>query len=73
MLSEIDIKDWQMLTTPLKLQELKEGELFSVLGDNKLFKLLHAVNDIAFAETAEIFNSFALPRFMEVFKWQKKS
>jgi hypothetical protein len=37
MLSEIDIKDWQMLTTPLKLQELKEGELFSVLGDNKLF------------------------------------
>lgn len=73
MLSEIDIKDWQMLTTPLKLQELKEGELFSVLGDNKLFKLLHAVNDIAIVETAEIFYSFTLPRFMEVFKWQKKS
>ena len=58
-----------MLTTPLKLKELKEGDIFSVLGDNKIFKLMHIANNIAFAETQEIFNSFALPTFMEVFPW----
>lgn len=69
MLNEHDISDWQMLTTPLKLKELKEGDLFSVLGDNKVFKIMCVANNIAFAETADIFNAFALPNFMEVFPW----
>lgn len=72
MLSEIDIKDWEMITTPLKLKELKEGDLFSVLGDNKVFKLMCVANNIAFAETSDIFNAFALPNFMEVFPWVSK-
>ena len=72
MLSEIDIKDWEMLTAPLKLQELKEGDVFSVFGDNKMFKVMCKANEIVFAETAEIFNAFALPRFMEVHKWVSK-
>lgn len=69
MLNEHDIKDWTMLTKPLKLKELKEGDVFSVLGDNKLFKVMCKANEIVFAETAEIFNAFALPNFMEVFPW----
>jgi hypothetical protein len=71
MISDTDLKDWQMLTTPLKLQELKEGAMFSVLGDNKVFKLMCVANNIAFAETAEIFNAFALPTFMYVYPWVK--
>jgi hypothetical protein len=69
MINEIDVKDWQMLTTPLKLEKLKEGALFSVPGSEKVFKLITVANDIAFAETAE---AFALPTFMDVFEWTKK-
>lgn len=71
MISDTDINDWQMLTTPLKLKELKEGDMFSFLGDNnnRIFKVMCKANHIVFAETAEIFNAFALPNFMEVFPW----
>lgn len=74
MISDIDIKDWQMLTTPLKLKELKEGDMFSFFGDsnNRIFKVMCKANEIVFAETAEIFNAFALPNFMEVFPWVTK-
>jgi hypothetical protein len=72
MLNEHDINDWEMLTTPLKLQELKEGDVFSVFGNNKMFKVMCKANEIVFAETAEIFNAFALPRFMEVYPWVSK-
>ena len=72
MLSEVDLQDWEMITTPLKLDKLKEGDIFSVLGDNKLFKVMCKANEIVFAETAEIFNAFALPNFMEVYRWDKK-
>jgi hypothetical protein len=72
MLNEIDIRDWEMLSTPLKLQELKEGDVFSVFGNNKMFKVMCKANEIVFAETAEIFNAFALPRFMEVYPWVSK-
>lgn len=71
MISDTDIKDWEMLTVPLKLKELKEGEMFSFFGDNnnRIFKVMCKANQIVFAETVEIFNSFALPDFMEVFPW----
>jgi len=71
MLNEHDINDWQMITEPLKLKELKEGEMFSFFGDNnnRIFKVMCKANQIVFAETAEIFNAFALPDFMEVFPW----
>lgn len=69
MISDTDIKDWVMLTEPLKLKELTEGDIFSVFGDNKIFKVMCKANQIVFAETAEIFNAFALPDFMKVYKW----
>ncbi len=72
MINEVDVKDWQMLTTPLKLEKLKEGDFFSVSGSDKVFKLIAVANEIVFAETADIFNAFALPRFMDVFEWIKK-
>jgi hypothetical protein len=71
MLNEHDINDWEMITTPLKLEQLKEGEMFSFFGDdnNRIFKVMCKANQIVFAETAEIFNAFALPDFMEVYPW----
>lgn len=72
MINEVDVKDWQMLTTPLKLEKLKEGDFFSVSGSDKVFKLIAVANEIVFAETSDIFNAFALPRFMDVFEWIKK-
>jgi hypothetical protein len=74
MLSEVDIKDWEMITEPLKLEKLKEGDVFSVLGDNKMLKLLQVLNNVVFAEvkdyaTEEIRKVFILPTFMEVFPW----
>jgi len=73
MISEIDVKDWQMLSDPLKLKALKEGELFSVAGNNKIFKLILNNPKYCLAETEEISMSFILPNFMDVFKWQLKS
>lgn len=72
MINEHDVSDWQMLTIPLKLKELKEGEFFSFHEDNKIFKVMCKANQIVFAETAEIFNAFALPDFIGVYKWDKK-
>lgn len=71
MISDTDINDWEMITKPLKLKQLREGERFSFLGDdnNRIFKVMCKANHIVFAETAEIFNAFALPDFMEVFPW----
>jgi hypothetical protein len=74
MLNEHDIKDWVMLTEPLKLNQLKEGDLFSVLGDNKILKLLQVLNNVVFAEvkdyaTEEIRKVFILPNFMGVYPW----
>jgi hypothetical protein len=73
MLNEVDIKDWEMITEPLKLEKLKEGDVFSVLGDNKMLKLLQVVNNVIFAEIKDCLDSsrkvFILPTFMEVYPW----
>lgn len=69
MLNEHDIKDWIMLTEPLKLEKLKEGDVFSVFGDNRMYKIHYVLNEIAYAETREIWNSLVFPRAMNVFKW----
>ena len=69
MLNEHDIKDWVMLTEPLKLKELTEGDIFSVFGDERMYKLQHVLLDIAYAETSEIWNALVFPRTMNVFKW----
>lgn len=72
MINEHDIKDWEIFAIPVKLNKLTEGDFFSVLGDNRVFKVLCVANQITFAETEEIFNSFALPNFMEVFQCKLK-
>lgn len=74
MISDVDINDWVMLTEPLKLEQLKEGDLFSVLGDNKILKLLQVLNNVVFAEVKdyaaeEIRKVFILPNFMGVYPW----
>jgi hypothetical protein len=69
MLNEYDINDWIMLTEPLKLEKLKEGDMFSVFGDNRMYKIHYVLNEIAYAETREIWNSLVFPRAMEVFPW----
>jgi hypothetical protein len=69
MISDIDINDWQMLTTPLKLEKLKEGDMFSVFGDSRMYKIHYVLNEIAYAETREIWNSLVFPRAMEVYPW----
>jgi hypothetical protein len=73
MLSEVDIKDWEMITEPLKLEKLKEGDVFSVLGDNKMLKLLQVLNNVIFAEIKDCVDEsrkvFILPTFMEVYPW----
>lgn len=69
MLNEHDINDWQMLTTPLKLEQLKEGDFFSVFGDKRMYKIHYVLNEIAYAETREIWSALVFPRAMEVFPW----
>lgn len=72
MLSEVDLQDWEMITTPLKLDKLKEGDMFSLFGDNRIYKVQHVLLDIAYAETKEFWTSLVFPRSMEVFPWVSK-
>jgi len=62
MLSEVDLHDWEMITTPLKLDKLKEGDMFSLFGDNRMYKVQHVLLDIANAETKEFWTSLVFPR-----------
>ena len=72
MLSEVDLTGWEMITTPLKLDKLKEGDMFSLFGDNRMYKVQHVLLDIAYAETEEFWTSLVFPRAMEVFPWVSK-
>lgn len=74
MISDVDVNDWVMLTEPLKLKDLKEGDLFSVLGDDKILKLMQVLNNVVLAEikdyaVEEIRKVFILPNFMGVYPW----
>lgn len=72
MISDIDVNDWIMLTEPLKLKDLKKGDMFSLFGDKRMYKLHYVLNEIAYAETREIWTSLVFPRAMEVFSWVSK-
>jgi hypothetical protein len=72
MISEVDLQDWEMITTPVKLDKLKEGDMFSLFGDNRIYKVQHVLLDIAYAETKEFWTSLVFPRSMEVFPWVSK-
>lgn len=72
MISEVDLQDWEMITTPVKLDKLKEGDMFSLFGDNRMYKVQHVLLDIAYAETKEFWTSLVFPRAMEVFPWVSK-
>ena len=73
MINEIDIKDWQMLTEPLQLKELKEKDLFSFEGSNLVFKFYAKLGEriIATFKDDDI-TTFAFPDFLKVYKWQKQ-
>lgn len=74
MINEIDIKDWQMLTEPLQLKELKEKDLFSFEGNDCLFKFYAKLGErvIATFNDDELDTTFAFPDFLKVYKWQKQ-
>lgn len=72
MINEHDIRDWEVMLPALKLSSLEEGDIFSLHGDNRLFKLMSTANEIAFISNKDIFNSFAVPIFMEVFQCKLK-
>lgn len=73
MINEIDIKDWQMLTEPLQLKELKEKDLFSFEGSDLIFEYYAKLGEriIATFDNNNIHTTFTFPDFLKVYKWQK--
>lgn len=74
MINEFDISDWQMLTEPLELKELKAHDLFSFDGVDCVFKyLLNSGERIiaVFNEDENLADTFLFPDFLKVYKWQK--
>jgi len=73
MINEIDIKDWQMLTEPLQLKELKEKDLFSFEGSDCIFEYYAKLGEriIATFHADNIPITFTFPEFIKVYKWQK--
>lgn len=75
MINEVDIKDWQMLTEPLQLKELKTNDVFSFEGCEEL---LHHHGKLGNTVIAGILNlkeisiPYTLPDFLKVYKWQKR-
>lgn len=72
MINEFDIKDWQMLTEPLQLKELKEKDLFSFEGSDSVFKFYAKFGERIIATFKDDDSLFALPDFLKVYKWQKQ-
>lgn len=73
MISNVDITDWQMLTKPLQLKELKEKDLFSFEDSDCIFKFYARLGEriIATFNDDELPTTFAFPDFLKVYKWQK--
>lgn len=72
MINEIDIGDWQMLTKPLELKELKGKDLFSFEGSDCVFKFYGKLgNRICATFIDDDVTTFVFPDFLKVYKWQK--
>lgn len=74
MINEIDIRDWQMLTEPLQLKELKTNDIFSIEGCKELLHHQGRLGNTIYAgilNLREINIPYALPEFLKVYKWQK--
>lgn len=76
MITSIDIDDWEMLTTPLKLSTLNKGDVFNVLNDPKLLRHITVIKDIVVAEVVDFNNEVCkdviLPNYMKVNLWVSK-
>jgi hypothetical protein len=72
MINEFDINDWQMLTEPLVLDELKKFDLFSIYGSDEIFQYMASVHDGVMAMTKTDRSPFVFPKFMQVFPWKQQ-
>ncbi len=75
MISEIDVKDWEMLTEPLALNKLNVSDLFGVHGGTDIFRHAGKVGNAIIAilqqkEKEAVELAFIFPEFMEVFPWK---
>lgn len=74
MINEIDIKDWEMLATPLPLKELKVNDIFSIEGSNEMFEHYGKLGNSIIAGLISIEHMrvpYNLPDFLKVYKWKK--
>lgn len=75
MINEFDIQDWEMLTEPLELQQLKEKDLFSVGGASQIFEYCHDLGDrimsVFHTPKDEVPITITFPYSTLVYKWQK--
>jgi hypothetical protein len=72
MINEFDINDWQMLTEPLLLDELKKHDRFSIHGSDAIFEYMVSVNDGVMAMTTSNQSPFVFPKFMQVYPWKRQ-
>jgi len=74
MISEVDIQDWEMLTEPIPLKDVKKFSIFSITGYDGL--LMHT-GKIPSGASAILLNTqdsitYHLPDFFKVNLWLKK-
>lgn len=85
MISGIDIKDWDRKPEPVKLDKLKEGEVFCLCpwygqpGIDKTMQVIQKTTQNIIAQSVKYFDTdnvvqkytFPLNAGLEVFLWQK--
>lgn len=76
MISEVDINDWEMLTEPLELNDIKLFDLFSIPGSLEIYKHYGDYADKVKAANINCVNAFddvlILPKYLKVNLWLKK-
>lgn len=72
MISEIDIKDWEHTTEPLKLYEVPRGSVVSATEHGQWFNFDHIDGAYSFCKIFGTDNIVHLSASTEVFVWKKK-
>lgn len=71
MINEFDIKDWNMLTEPLELKDLKTMDVFNIEGYTEMFINLGNKGPCIIATSVPNRQNYILPSFLKINLWQK--
>ena len=72
MISEVDIRDWEIVDEVMHLSNLKRDDVFSLENSKQLFEHWGNFNNSVYAGLYGSSNNiYCLPEFLKVYKWKR--